>query len=52
MVSPQADETDAKRPYGSSGNATRQLYSLYTQRLAEEVKAQQQQYSARVHYSR
>jgi hypothetical protein len=52
MVSPQADETDAKRPYGSSGNATRQLYSLYTQRLAEETKAQQQQYSARVHYSR
>ena len=52
MVSPQADETDAKRPYGSSGNATRQLYSLYAQRLAEETKAQQQQYPARVHYSR
>ena len=52
MVSPQADETDAKRPYGSSGNATRQLYSLYSQRLAEETKAQQQQYPARVHYSR
>jgi hypothetical protein len=52
MVSPQADETDAKRPYGSSANATRQLYALYTQRLAEETKAQQQQYSARVHYSR
>ena len=52
MVSPQADETDAKRPYGSSGNATRQLYSLYAQRLAEETKAQQQQYSDRVHYSR
>ena len=52
MVSPQADETDAKRPYGSSANATRQLYALYTQRLAEEIKAQQQQYSARVHYSR
>ena len=52
MVSPQADETDAKRPYGSSGNATRQLYSLYAQRLAEETKAQQQQYPARVPYSR
>jgi hypothetical protein len=52
MVSPQADETDAKRPYGSSGNATRQLFALYTQRLAEETKAQQQQYPARVHYSR
>ena len=52
MVSPQADETDAKRPYGSSSTATRQLFALYTQRLAEETKAQQQQYPARVHYSR
>ena len=52
MVSPQADETDSKRPFGSSGNATRQLFALYTQRLAEETKAQQQQYPARVHYSR
>jgi len=52
QVSPQADETDSKRPFGSSGNATRQLFSLYTQRLAEETKAQQQQYPARVHYSR
>jgi hypothetical protein len=52
MVSPQADETDAKRPYGSSANATRQLFALYTQRLAEETRAQQQQYPARVHYSR
>ena len=52
MVSPQADETDAKRPYGSSSTATRQLFALYTQRLAEETRAQQQQYPARVHYSR
>ena len=52
MVSPQADETDAKRPYGSSSTATRQLFTLYTQRLAEETRAQQQQYPARVHYSR
>ena len=52
MVSPQADEADSKRPFGSSGNATRQLFALYTQRLAEETKAQQQQYPARVHYSR
>ena len=52
MVSPQADETDSKRPFGSSGNSTRQLFALYTQRLAEETKAQQQQYPARVHYSR
>jgi len=52
MVSPQADETDSKRPFGSSGNSTRQLFALYTQRLADETKAQQQQYPARVHYSR
>ena len=52
MVSPQADETDSKRPYGSSSTATRQLFALYTQRLAEETRAQQQQYPARVHYSR
>ena len=52
MVSPQADETDSKRPYGSSSTATRQLFALYSQRLAEETKAQQQQYPARVHYSR
>lgn len=48
----QADEVDAKRPYGSSNNATKQLYALYTQRLNEETKAQQQNYPPRVHFSR
>lgn len=52
MVSPQADETDSKRPFGASQNATKQIYVLYTQRLNEEVSAQQQQYPIRVHYSR
>jgi hypothetical protein len=52
QVSPQADETDAKRPYGSSQSATKQLYALYTQRLNEETKAQQQNYPPRVHFSR
>jgi len=52
QVSPQADETDAKRPYGSSQTATKQLYALYTQRLNEETQRQQQQYPIRVHYSR
>jgi hypothetical protein len=52
QVSPQADETDAKRPYGASQTATKQLYALYTQRLNEETKAQQQNYPPRVHYSR
>jgi hypothetical protein len=52
QVSPQADETDSKRPYGSSQNASRQLLALYTQRLQEEIQRQQQQYPIRIHYSR
>lgn len=52
QVSPQADETDAKRPYGASQNATKQLYALYSQRLNEETKSQQANYPIRVHYSR
>jgi hypothetical protein len=52
QVSPQADETDSKRPYGASQTATKQLYALYTQRLQEETKAQQQNYPPRVHFSR
>lgn len=51
QVSPQADETDAKRPYGSSQSATKQLYALFSQRLAEETSAQQKQYPPRVHFS-
>ena len=52
QVSPQADETDAKRPFGASQNATKQLYALYSQRLNEETKSQQANYPIRVHYSR
>jgi hypothetical protein len=52
QVSPQADETDSKRPFGASQSATKQLYALYTQRLNEETKAQQQNYPPKVHYSR
>jgi hypothetical protein len=52
QVSPQADETDSKRPYGASQSATKQLYALYQQRLQEETKAQQQNYPPRVHFSR
>lgn len=52
QTSPQADETDAKRPYGASQTATKQLYALYSQRLNEETKAQQQNYPPRVHFSR
>ena len=52
QVSPQADETDAKRPYGASQSATKQLYALYQQRLKEETDRQQASYPIRVHYSR
>ena len=51
MVSPQADETDSKRPYGSSQSITRQVYALFAQRLTEEIKNQQDKYPIRVHYS-
>jgi len=30
----------------------RQIYALYTQRLAEEVKSLQQQFPTRIHYTR
>jgi hypothetical protein len=50
--SPQADETDNKRTFGSATNAYRQLFALYTQRLSEENMSQQQQYPPRVHFSR
>jgi hypothetical protein len=52
QVSPQADETDSKRPFGSSQNSSRQLLALYTQRLQEEIQRQQTQYPIRIHYSR
>ena len=51
MVSPQADEVGNKRPYGSSQSLTKQVYALYSQRLAEEVRSQQDKYPIRVHYS-
>ena len=51
MISPQADETDAKRPYGSSQSITKQIYALFNQRLTEEVRSQQDRYPIRIHYS-
>ena len=51
MVSPQADEVDSKRPYGSSQSLTKQVYALFSQRLSEEIKNQQDKYPIRVHYS-
>ena len=51
MVSPQADETDSKRPFGTSGSTTKQIYALFQQRLNEEIKNQQAQNPIRVHYA-
>jgi hypothetical protein len=52
QTSPQADETDSKRPYGASQTATKQLYALFQQRLQEETRSQQTNYPTKVHYSR
>ena len=52
LTSPQADEIDSKRQYGSGNAATRALYQLYATRLAEEIQSQQQQYPPRIHYTR
>jgi len=52
QISPQADETDGKRPYGASASATKQLFALYSQRMNEEVATQQNQYPPRIHYTR
>lgn len=52
QVSPQADETDSKRPYGASQTATKQIYALYQQRLQEEVKAQKKNFPPRLRFNR
>lgn len=52
QISPQADEIDSKRPFGSVGNVMRQIFALYTTRLNEEAKKQLQKYPPRVHYVR
>jgi len=52
QISPQADEIDAKRPFGSANTTSRQIYALFQQRLREEIQAQQTQYPSRVHYTR
>lgn len=51
MTSPQADEIDSKRPYGSSVSTTKHIYALFTQRLKEEIQSQQEKYPVRIHYS-
>ena len=52
MVSPQADEVDAKRTFGSTTSVTKTLFQMYKQRLDEEIIEQQRHYPIRVHYAR
>ena len=52
ITSAAADELDTKRPYGTGVNITKQLQTLYMQRLEEESLKQKLQFPARVHYSR
>ena len=52
ISSPQSDEIDSKRPYGTGANVTKQLQALYLQRLEEESLKQKLQFPTRVHYSR
>ena len=52
QIAPQADEIDAKRTFTAVSNVVRQIFALYTQRLNEEIQAQQTQYPPRVHYTR
>lgn len=52
QVSPQADETDSKRPYGASQSVVKQIYALYTQRVQEEALKQQRHNPVRAHYAR
>ena len=51
MNSPQADETNSKRPFGSSGTTTKQVYGMFQQRLNEEVRQQQAIHPIRTHKS-
>lgn len=52
MTSPQADETNAKRPFGSSNSAAKQMYAFFQQRLKEELNRQQLLYPIRVRFNR
>lgn len=48
----EADAQQSQDPIGSATNLSRYMYQLYQQRLAVEVRRQQEQYPPRTHYSR
>lgn len=50
FTSPEADQNDQTRPFGSGTSTARYLYSLYQQRLQEETNRLNGKYPVRVHY--
>jgi hypothetical protein len=51
FTSPEADQNDQTRQFGSGTNTARYLLALYQQRLQEESQKQNGRYPVRVHYT-
>lgn len=51
FTSPEADQNDTTRPFGSGTNTARYLLALYQQRLQEEKNRLIGKYPVRVHYT-
>jgi len=51
FTSPEADQNDQTRPFGSGTNTARYLLALYQQRLQEETNRLIGKYPVRVHYT-
>ena len=51
FTSPEADQNDQTRPFGSGTNTARYLLALYQQRLQEETNRLNGKYPVRVHYT-
>jgi hypothetical protein len=52
ITSAAADEYDSKRPYGAGINVSKNLQTMFQNRLEEESLKQKLQFPTRVHYSR
>ena len=52
LTSAESDNADTKLPSNASTSASKYIYALYQQRLAEEASRLQGQYPTRIHYSR
>jgi hypothetical protein len=51
FTSPEADQNDTTRQFGSGTNTARYLLALYQQRLQEESQKLNGKYPVRVHYT-